>query len=191
MNSLEWRTKKLENKILGEGAGLAQVERILSQSVDQPTIYEQLNTVARHYRNFIDHSGPVYERFVELHEKYQSLAKEFDTSNSDLTAKADLVLAYEEDLIKYTQDIKSMAEKADRVLNFDNWPDLISVQDRVDNLQKITKEQHLQSVVLDRRTEELIELYNEIISSFKNNMTTWNQKLEAYENQEKRPEEDE
>lgn len=178
MNSLEWRVKKLENLIFGKTAGAAHVDRILSQSSDQASIQDQLNSVAKHYANFINNCDN-YSKFRELYSKYSSLA--LDTNDGDAASKAELVLAYEDDIHKYMQDLKSMADKADRVLDIKSWPDLSGYKQRIDKLQQITKEQHLQSLSVDDKTEDIIQIYNDIIGSFKSNMNIWNQKLEDLE----------
>lgn len=194
MNSLEWRVKKLENKIIGQTNNLVHVDRILCRQpgVAQDSILEQLESIAKRYKSFLDSSnGPNYIKFVQLYDKYKALLSELDTrQDTDVASKAELVLAYEDELRRYMENTKTMAETADRVLNVDKWPDMNGFQERLDKLQTITKEQHIQSAAIDKRTEELIELYNEIIVSFKRNSALWNQKLEAYENEETEPDED-
>lgn len=195
MNSLEWRVKKLENKILGSQANRLAGNAHLNQLNNQQdeSISDQLNKIAKCYKGFIDTDGEKYTKFVELYERHKNLLNELDKTNDDVseTAKAELVLAYEEDLIRHLEALRVMAEKADRVLNVDKWPDLSGYKQQLDKLEKITKEQHLQSMAIDKKTEELIEIYNDIIGSFKSNTVLWNNKLEAFENEEKKLDEDE
>lgn len=177
MNSFEWRLKKLEDRICGPSH--------LDRSQDQKPLFDQLNSIATHYKNFIDNEDKNYTRFVELYGIHKDLLSKPDNA-SDMdcdTSKAELVLAYEADLKRFFNDTKLMAEKADKVLNIENWPDLSGYQDRLANLQTITKEQHLKSTVLDKKTEESIEIYNDIIGAFKRNMLIWEQKLEEKETQ--------
>lgn len=180
MNSLEWRVKKLEDKISGHAGDVAQAELLLGQADIHGSIFNQLNTVAKHYKSF---SGPQFDRFFELYDSYSGLLESSD--DGDDKAKAELILAYEEEIVKYANDIKLMATKADEVLNIEKWPDLTNFQDRLDKLEKITKEQHIQSSKLDKSTEELIEIYNNIIESLKSNMAIWDQRLEAADLAEK------
>lgn len=173
---------------MGKLGGVSHLDRIISQSVDREPILDLLNDIGAEYKNFTDGPGQNYLKFVELKSKHKDLLDKLaDTSNeTDDTSKADLVLAYEDDLTKYMNDLEIMAKKADLVLKDENWPDLSSVSKKLDKLQEINKEQHVQSVAMDRRTEELIGIYNEILTSFKSNMVLWNQKIEAYENEDKR-----
>lgn len=187
MNSLEWRVKRIENQILGKLGGVAHIDRIINQSVDQDSILDQLNYVATEYKKFIEGPGGNYSRFVELRAKHKDLLNQLvDTNNADETSKAELVLAYEEDLTKYMTDLKIMSEKAELVLKEERWPDLREAVGKLDKLQKINKEQHIQMLTIDKKTEDLIEIYNEILVSFKSNMVLWNQKLQAYENDDKK-----
>jgi len=191
MESLEWRVKKLENTILGAQAGGPHFDRLTRTSDDQPPILDQLNVIAKHYRSHLDGSGKDYARFVELYDKYRGLTGELvDNSPESRAAKVELILAYEDELLKYMGDLKDMAEKADRVLAVEKWPDLGGLEGRLGKLSTINRDQHVQSVALNQRTEELIEIYNEIIGSFKSNISTWNQVLESHENEEKRQDED-
>lgn len=190
MNSLEWRVKRLENTVLGQTGRLAH----FGQFADQDTICDQLTRVASYYKNFNNSHGDKYAKFVTLYHKYRHLLGQLETnSDNDVseTAKAELVLAYENELVQHLEAVKSMANKGDKVLNVERWPDLSGYKERLDKLEQITKEQHLQSVALDRETESLIEIYNDTIGSFKSNMVIWNQKLEAYENEERKLDEDE
>lgn len=187
MDSLEWRIKRIENQIIGKLGGIAHVDRIISQSVDRDPILDQLNNVATEYKNFTESPGQNYSRFFELKTKHKDLLNKLvDSNDPDETSKADLVLAYEDDLTKYMNDLTIMAKKAELVLKEENWPDISKVSGKLDKLRAINKEQHVESVAIDKRTEDLIEIYNEILLSFKSNMVLWNQKIEAYENEDKK-----
>ena len=105
-------------------------------------------------------------------------------------AKAELVLAYEEDLKQHLEAVQAINDKADRVLDVKAWPDFRDYTEKLSKLETITKEQQLQSIQIDKRTEELIEVYNEIITSFRNNIGIWNQKLDVYENEIRNEDED-
>lgn len=166
MNSLDWRIKKLEAQIVGR--------TVLSQ--DQQPILEQLENIAKHYASCIEGSHQTFPKFQELYNKHKQLL----VGTESLDAKKAIVLAYEKELVDYMQDLKTLAEKADKVLDVQNWPDMTLYKERVDKLQKIVREQHIQSTIIDKRTEELIEIYNDIIGSFKRNIETWDQKLEAH-----------
>lgn len=186
MDSLEWRLRKVENRILGELSSVTHVDRIIDQSIDRDSILDQLNNISKEYKNFIDEHGDNYFRFIELRKKHEDLlSKLMVMDDTDETSKAELVLAYEEDIIKYMSDLKIMAEKADLVLKEERWPDLSKVSSRLDKIQKINREQHIQSDIVDKKTEDLIEIYNEILGSFKSNMVLWNQRIEAYENEDR------
>lgn len=174
INSFEWRLKKLENAIVGQ-----QSEIDLSNNRAK-SVFDHLVEVAKLYKSFMSTDGKNYSRFQELM-KNKNLWEELDSDISD-RAKAEIVLAYEDDLIKYFDSLKSVSDRADRVLNTDVWPDVNCVKGRIEKLETIIKEQHLQSVAIDKQTEELINIYNDIISSFKANTVRWNEKLEAYEN---------
>lgn len=187
MDSLEWRIKRIENQIIGKLGGVAHIDRIISQSVDRDPILDQLNNVATEYKNFTEDPGQNYSRFLELKSKHKDLLNKLvDSNDPDETSKADLVLAYEDDLTKYMNDLKIMGKKAELVLKEENWPDLSKVFAKLDKMQAINKEQHVESVAIDKRTEDLIEIYNEILLSFKSNMVIWNQKIEAYENEDEK-----
>lgn len=175
MNSLEWRARKLEDKIFG------------SQGFDpqREIVSEQLIQAAKLYKNFV---GDDYLKFLDLYKK----SKELEKSNNEIgeAAKAELVLSYSDDLTRYLESLKTMTEKADKVLDIKNWPDFSGYTERLNKLQAITREQHLKSMALDKRTEELIEVYNRIITAFRNNISIWNQRLDACENQERNEDED-
>lgn len=183
MNSLEWRVKKLENKILGQ-SGSAHVDRILGLGSHQENILTQLDSIAKAYKNFMDIYGKNYERFVELYEKNKTLLN--DTQSE--TSKVELVLAYEEDLTNHMKDLELLVNKADQVLNVEKWPDTSRL--KLEELQRKTREQHLQSIKIDQRTEELINIYTDIIGSFKSNMSLWNDKLEHYAELDKKLDDD-
>lgn len=189
MNSLEWRAKQLENRLLGGSSGIHSLDSDL-----RPSVSDQLQQLAALYKSFLDtQEGQKYARYRELYEKHKRLLAELDGPETQVSdsAKAELVLAYEEDLVKHLEDMKTMAEKADKVLDSKAWPDLTTYRERLDKLETITREQHLQATKLDKRTEELIDIYNNIITSFKSNTVIWNQKLEAYEDVDKKMDEDE
>lgn len=191
MESLEWRVKKLENKIAGARSGppFCNTERYQ----DSRPICDQLNHVSKLYKNFTETSGERYSRFKELYEKHQKLLRDVEAPTAQVSdaSKAELVLAYENDLVNHLESVKLMAEKADQVLDETKWPDLSKYRERLEKLETITRDQHLQSVNLDQRTEELIEIYNDIITAFKSNTVIWDQKLEAHENEERKMDEDE
>lgn len=178
MNSLEWRVKKLEDRILGQ-----------DRTEAKEPLLQQFTTIANQYKEFIDSPGNNYSRFLELYNIHKdilsNLSKTTDTSD---TFKAELILAYHDELVNHLQNTEKLAQKADQVLDISKWPDLSSHQEKLDKLQTITKEQHLQSNVIDQKTEYLIELYNDIIGKFRSNMAIWNDRLEAYENEEKKSE---
>jgi hypothetical protein len=163
MESHDWRAKQLEHKLPG------------------PIDLDQLIQVAKVYRDFIDTNGERYANFLKLYEEYKNAA--YNQTNDQISdaTKAELVLAYEDDLVRHLENVRTLTEKADKVLDVKRWPDLSGFQERIEKLATITRDQHLQSVTLDSQTEELIEVYNDIINSFKRNAVLWNQKLEAYE----------
>lgn len=186
MNSLEWRLKKIENKLLGSNSSVSHIDRVLSQSNDQNTIYNQFIEVSKHYKQHLSTDGS-YTRFMELYSKFKHLMNENKINNEcDQMSKAELVLAYEDDLKRHFQNMETMTQKADQVLDINKWPELVEYQEKLDKIQKINLEQLRQSQDVDDKTEKLIEVYNDIISSFKSNMIIWNNKLEAYENEEKK-----
>lgn len=190
MNSLEWRAKKLENRIIG-GAGCRT--HSYEASGQETPICDQLKRISKLYQNFVDANGEKYSRFLKLYQNHKRLLDELDSPAPQVSdaAKAELVLAYENDLVGHLESVKHMADKADKVLDESKWPDLTRFQERLMQLETITRDQHLQSVNLDQRTEELIEIYNEIITKFKSNTVIWNQKLEAHENEDRKMDEDE
>lgn len=175
MESLEWRTKQLENRILSS--------TILPS--DGATICDRLVEVAKLYKKFTQEYGDLHTKFKNL---YKSIADTSTSLDIDDDSKANLVLLYEDDLIKHFELLKMISEKADKILDIKQWPDTSRVD--LSNLETITRSQHLESVVLDKQLEELIDIYNDIISSFKDNTVIWNQKLEAYENEDKPADED-
>lgn len=170
MNSLDWRIKKLEAKVIGK----------LGPLHDQQSPLDQLEDIAKHYASCVEGPHRSFPRFLELYNKHKRLLVATDS----LDSKKAIVLAYERELLSYMHDLKTMAEKADKVLDVQNWPDITEYKERIDKLQKIVKEQHLQSTIIDKRTEELIEIYNDIIGSFKRNIEIWDEKLEAHMQEE-------
>lgn len=186
MNSLEWRLKKLEDRILGRTAGPDDIDKLISsQTNEAKPILDQLSVFARLFKGCVDNEFNNYNRFVELYAKHRTnlekSCKFADISLSDINSKAELVLAYEADLKKYLNNTKLMAEMADRVLDIKKWPDLTGYEDKLSKLQSITAEQYPQSVDLDKKTEKLIQIYNDIINSFKRNMVSWEETLESRE----------
>lgn len=175
MESLEWRTKQLENKIVSSN--------ILSE--DGPTICDRLVEVAQMYKKFTQEYGDLHIKFKNLYKSIGDISTSLDIDDD---SKASLVLLYEDDLIKHFEMLKTISEKADKILDIKQWPDTSRVD--LSNLETITRSQHLETVVLDKQLEELIDIYNDIISSFKENTIIWNQKLEAYENEDKLADED-
>lgn len=171
MNSLEWRAKKLEQTIVGPAAVLSHIEQFRHHQ----TILSQLDAIAQHYASSLNDAHQIYPKYVQLYQKHKSLVNETDS----LEAKKAIVLAYEAELQEYMQDLNTMADKADKVLRIEAWPDMSLYKERVDKLQQITRDQHIESNLIDKRTGELIEIYNDIISSFKKNISTWDQKLNA------------
>jgi len=188
---LEWRTKKLENRLLGY-TGKGPNHR--HHDGDLGSVSQKIKPVAELYENFLTTpSGESFLKFLELQRKSKELLSNLEKCrNSDIgeAAKADLVLAYENDLTRHFESLKMLEEKADKVLDDKNWPDFSGLTGRLEKLKTITKEQHLQSVNLDQKTEALVELYNEIITSFRGNISMWNQRLDAYELQDRNPDED-
>lgn len=185
MNSLEWRVKKLEDKILGLNGGLSQVDRILTHSADQDSIHDQLYVIAKQYKNYIDQGGHNYAKFIELYQKCKnSLIDTSDATDVDYNSKTELILAYEDELVKYFSNVKLLAENADKILDINKWPDL-QLDKRLDKLQQINKQQLSQSVTLEKRTEELLDIYNGILTDFKFKQSKWNETLEKHEAQEK------
>lgn len=194
MNSLEWRIKKLENQIIGPTNGASHLDKVVEHSSNgQESICDQLKRVAKLYQSYIESEGQRYARFVELYEKHKNLLGELGSNGDEVSeaTKTDLLLAYEDDLIKHLEAVKGMAEKADKVLNVEAWPDSSGYRERLEKLETVTKEQHFQTVALDKQTEELIDIYNDIIGSFKSNTVIWNQKLEAHESEERKLDDDE
>lgn len=184
MNSLEWRIKRLEENILGQAPSLAHFDRMHPNS--QNSLLDQLNVVAQRYQNFLDTSGKNYPKFMELYERHKDLSVELEYSfDGSETSKAELVLAYEEDLLKFMHDIKTMAEKAENVLNDKNWPDLSCFEHKLEKLKNSINTQERESAVLDRRLEELISIYKELLDLLQNNTEIWNRKLESYENEDR------
>lgn len=174
MDPLDWRAKKLEDLVIGQ----TPVDQVLSKSADTP-IVDQFNAVAKQFRDWHD-ASEARQRLL----KYRFPA---ELEPTDESAKVELVLAHEEELIQQSQKLKLLAEKAETVLDEQRWPDLKGLPERVNQLQEITKEQNIGSNLIDRKTEELIEIYNDIIGSFKSNIVIWNQKLEAFEAERKQP----
>lgn len=180
---MEWRIKKLENQILGRTSNVGITDKLLNNAIDRASIVDQLNTIAQQYKMFLDQNGEPYLKFKRSYDNYVSILSEMGQISKEGSERAqmELVLAYEDELVKHMENIKNMAELADKVLDVQKWPDLTEAKEKLDKLQTITKEQHLQSAALDNRTEEFIELYNEIINSFKNNTIVWDAKLEQHE----------
>lgn len=179
MNSLEWRIKRLEENILGHAPSQAQ-----------DSILEQFNIIAQHYNNFLGTSGKNYSKFRELYDKHKDLSVELEYSfDGSEASKAELVLAYEEDLLKFMHDIKTMAEKAKSVLDDKNWPDLSNFDKKLEKLKKSVITQERESIILDRRVEKLVRIYKEVLDLLQNNTEIWNSKLESYENEEREPDE--
>lgn len=175
MESLEWRTKQLENRILSSDL----------TPTDGATVCEQLAEVAKLYKRFMQEHGEIFERFKDAYKNISDMATNMEVEDD---SKANLVLLYEEDLIKHFEMLKTIGEKSEKVLDIKQWPDTSRIN--LSKLETITRSQHLESAVLDRQLEELIDIYNDIISSFKDNTVIWNQKLEAYENEERPADED-
>lgn len=175
MESLEWRTKQLEDRILS--AKLA--------SHDEACICEKLAEVAKLYKRFMQEHGESFTRFKEAYKNMSDATTALEVGQD---SKANLVLLYEDDLIKHFEMLKAIAEKSEKVLDVKQWTDTSRVD--LSRLETITRSQHLESVVLDKQLEELIDIYNDIISSFKDNTVIWNQKLEAHESEEKSADED-
>lgn len=171
--------KKLEAKILGRTSGLPIIN-------DQESALNRLHLIANYYRTYSDENG---EQFLKFKEKYDK--SKHVLNDNDISLKQDLVLSKRDDLIRYMQEDKFMAEKADRVLDTQKWPDVNQFKDRLDKLQTITKQQYSESMKLDRKTEELIDVYNEILRECKINIATWNSKLQAYEEEDKDQDPDE
>lgn len=169
MNSFEWRLKKLEDRILGQVSCPSHSKESNKHILP---VFDQLNSVAKHYKNFEDKN---YIRFVDLYSQHKN---NLDRAEQSDISKAELVLAYEADLNKYLNDTVQVAEKAEKVLDIEKWPDLSGYEQKLTQLQTITAEQHLKSTNLDKRTEELIEIYNDIIGAFKRNMVVWEEKLD-------------
>lgn len=164
MDSLEWRLKKLE-------------ERLLGQSIPpEDNILDNLNSIAEHHKSFMDGEAQTYDRFVELYSKHKQQADHsayVGPSGASASSKAELVLAYEDDISKYLNNIKTLAEKAETVLDGHEWPDLRQYEAKLENLKTISKEQFAENKKIDEKTEELIQLYNDLISTFKRNMIRW------------------
>lgn len=178
MNSLEWRVKRLEARVLGQISGLPII-------TDQESILSRLHVIANYFRAYTDENGEQFQKFQEKYDKSKHVL-----SDSDVDLKQDLVLSRKNELIKSMQEDKYMAEKADQILDSQKWPDVNQFKDRLDKLQTITKQQYSESVKLDKRTEELIEVYNEILQECKINISTWNSRLQAYEEEDRNPDSD-
>lgn len=184
MNSLEWRIKRLEENILGQAPSLAYFDRMHANS--QNSIMDQLNVLAQQYQNFLVTSGKSYPKFMELYEKHKDLSVELEYSfDGSETSKAELVLAYEEDLLKFMHDIKTMAEKAEEVLDVKSWPDLSCFDQKLEKLRSSINTQERESAIVDRRLEELVRIYKELLDLLQNNTEIWNRKLESYENEDR------
>lgn len=185
MNSLEWRIKRLEENILGQALKYAHID-------NQHSIMDQLNAVAQQYQNFLETSGKNYPKFADLYRKHKDLSVELEYSfDGSETSKAELVLAYEEDLLKFMHDIKTMAEKAESVLDDKDWPDLSKFDDKLEKLKKSIIIQERESTILDKRIEELVRIYKEVLDLLQSNTEVWNSKLESYENEDREPDENE
>lgn len=184
--------KKLENKIFGQTAGTAYVDRLINQANKQESICDQLYSVAKSYNDYINDAGKSYPRFIELYNMSKDLLVQLENAYEGTeSAKAELVLSYEEDLLKYLQNIKLMAEKSEHVLNIEEWPDLSSFQEKLEKLKKLVAVQKEQSDVMDNELWERIIVYKKNLDAIHNLEDTWNKRLEEYENADKEPEEDE
>lgn len=179
MNSLEWRVKRLEAKLLGQISGLPIIS-------EQESILSRLHLIANYYRAYTDEHGEQFQKFREKYDKSKSVL-----GDNDVGLKQDMVLSKQDELIKYMEEDKFMAEKADKVLDSQNWPDVNQFKARLEKLQTITKQQYSESMKLDKRTEELIEVYNEILKECKSNIATWDSRLQAYEEEERNNDPDE
>lgn len=188
MNSLEWRLKKLEDRVLGNGSNQRTPTSHIDTTNELPEkpIYDQIDGLAKHFKNFVDNECTNYQRFVDLYDKHANNINELSSDRS----KAELVMAYEEELTDYLNKTKQMSEQADRVLNIDQWPDLSGYDKRLEKLDASTSEQLQQTKKLEDKTKELAKVYDKTIETFKNNQRyIWEPKLEAYENEERPPEE--
>lgn len=169
MNSLEWRLKKLEDRLLGQ-----------MMNPPEDGIFDQLNSIAEQHKSFIDSEDQTYSRFIELYSKHTQQAEASATTGSSgasASSRAELVLAYEDDLTKYLNNIKTLAEKADKILDGHNWPDLSIYEAKLAELRTIHKDQFVESQKIDSKTEELIQVYNDLIGAFKRNMIAWDSAL--------------
>lgn len=156
------------------------------------SMIEQLDQVAKLYKSFLNNNGGQYLKFITLYKKNKELLSKIESErNADIgeSAKAELVLADEGDvrnrLESANANMREMSELADKVLNESKWPDLNEYRERLNKLTTITPNQLSQSKSLDERTGELIEMYNNIISTFKKNMYEWDKRLESYENRDR------
>lgn len=171
MNSLEWRVKKLERLILGS-------------NLDTTPILDQLIVVAKNYNNYLNNADQNYTKFNTL---YKNLPAELEpTSPSTI----ELIMAYEEDILRYVQDIKTMVDKADSVLKVEKWPSLRGVEEKLGKLEKLTSAEMDEADEQDQVLWERIKLYKKNMDTLKHLEKIWNEKLEAYENAEKRPQDD-
>lgn len=184
MNSLEWRIKRLEDQILGKHDRL--------QTTNHNSIFDQLSVVAQQYQNFSETTGNNYFKFQELYNKYKdSLSHLNSLFECNEMTKAELVLAYEEDLVKYMSDIKLITEKAGKVLDDKRWPDLTPFEEKLEKLKNTTFAQEQECAVLDKRLGEIVKIYKEVLDLLQSNTVTWNNRLEAYECADRDSEEDE
>lgn len=192
MESLEWRVKKLENKILGQTASVAYLDRLMSQDNEQESICDQLSSVAKLYRSYLDNAGKNYLNFVESYGSAKKLLGELgDSHESSSASKVELVLAYEEDLVKYMKNLKSMAERANHVLNIERWPNLNGLTERLNKLeQNLMGHTDPEAEKIDQEVFERIMLYKKNLDTLRGLEITWNKRLEHYENAERDTEED-
>lgn len=172
MNSLEWRVKKLEERILGQKGF----------NLDKESILNQLINVTKSYNKFLEVSGESYLRYKNL-PKHDLV----DTSQGS----AELVLMYEDELNKYMQDLKQMAEKSENVLKVEKWPNLVGLEDKLNNLIKSTQSQWNQVEDQDQELWEVIKLYKKNLDTLKDLEKGWNERLEAYEGEDRKDKDEE
>lgn len=169
MNSLEWRIKQLEDRVSGQCTGHA-------------TIYNQLNDVAKAY---LDHTSQSEEYNI-----FESKYKGAQSTPTLDTTKIELVLDHQADLKNHLESSKAMADKAEKVLSIENWPDLSSYQDRIKSLQTSIAKYDKEASQIDKKTEEYIQLFYDLKQSMKSNMINWNERLELFAQKDNKSDED-
>lgn len=184
MDSLEWRVKKLENRLIG-------IDNKFSHVQAKSSITDNLNEVAKLY---LDHNSQSekYNKFYSQYKQCKSTLLDADSnlSSTGLKSQIELVLGHRGELEEHMKAASLMHDKAEKVLNSDNWIDLNPTLKKLSQIQEINEQQLAKSMEIDDKTGEYIKIYNDIIKSFKHNMVVWSDRLDYYESQKKSADED-